>query len=98
MSIKNAFRAAVAAVAAAGLAAPAQAPAGVSQPYSVFLPIIEPIHHAEVADSELAYRLVGRGAPLLLIPSRDVGEWDPSVVFALSQGRRVIIYDPRGAG
>ena len=53
-----------------------------------------------VGDIDIAYKMSGRGEPILLIPggSADKNAWDPSFISDLSSNHTVIVFDPRGVG
>ena len=59
-----------------------------------------PVQYAQVAGARLGYRVAGTGRPLVLIPgsSNTMAEWDPRLLDALAESRRVIVFDNRGAG
>jgi pimeloyl-ACP methyl ester carboxylesterase len=54
----------------------------------------------QVGDIEIAYKMLGKGEPILLISggSADKNAWDPSFISDLSSNHTVIIYDNRGVG
>ena len=54
----------------------------------------------QVGDIEIAYKMSGKGEPILLIPggSADKNAWDPSFINDLSSNHTVIISDTRGVG
>ena len=54
----------------------------------------------QVGDIEIAYKMVGKGEPILLISggSADKNAWDPSFISDLSSNHTVIIFDNRGVG
>ncbi|MFL6523868.1 MAG: alpha/beta fold hydrolase [Nitrososphaera sp.] len=53
-----------------------------------------------VGDIEIAYKMSGRGEPILLISggSADKNAWDPSFISDLSSNHTVIVFDNRGVG
>jgi pimeloyl-ACP methyl ester carboxylesterase len=53
-----------------------------------------------VGDIDIAYKIFGRGKPLLLIPgfSMTMDMWDPNVLNRLSSNHTIIIFDNRGIG
>jgi hypothetical protein len=53
-----------------------------------------------VGDIDIAYKMFGKGEPLLLIPgfSQTMDMWDPVVLDRLSSNHTVIIFDNRGIG
>ena len=54
----------------------------------------------EVGDIEIAYKMSGRGEPILLISggSADKNAWDLSFINDLSSNHTVIVFDNRGFG
>jgi pimeloyl-ACP methyl ester carboxylesterase len=61
------------------------------------------VSFARIDGANIAYRNISpraKGTPLLLIIGygSTMAEWDPALVSSLSQGRRVIMLDNRGAG
>ena len=53
-----------------------------------------------VGDIDIAYKIFGKGKPLLLIPgfSMTMDMWDPNMLNRLSSNHTVIIFDNRGIG
>ena len=53
-----------------------------------------------VGDIDIAYKIFGKGKPLLLIPgfSMTMDMWDPNVLNRLSSNHTVIVFDNRGIG
>jgi pimeloyl-ACP methyl ester carboxylesterase len=53
-----------------------------------------------VGDIDIAYKIFGKGKPLLLIPgfSMTLGMWDPNMLNMLSSNHTIIIFDNRGIG
>jgi pimeloyl-ACP methyl ester carboxylesterase len=53
-----------------------------------------------VGDIDVAYKMFGKGDPILLIPGASDGmsAWDPSLLKTLSSNHTVIVFDPRGIG
>jgi pimeloyl-ACP methyl ester carboxylesterase len=53
-----------------------------------------------VGDIDIAYKMFGKGQPLLLIPgfSQTMNMWDPIVLDKLSSNHTLIIFDNRGIG
>ncbi|HEX5976550.1 MAG TPA: alpha/beta hydrolase [Nitrososphaeraceae archaeon] len=53
-----------------------------------------------VGDIDIAYKIFGKGKPLLLIPgfSMTTDMWDPNVLNRLSSNHTVIVFDNRGIG
>jgi pimeloyl-ACP methyl ester carboxylesterase len=54
----------------------------------------------QVGDIEIAYKMSGKGDPILLIPggSADKNAWDPTFISDLSSNHTVIVFDNRGVG
>jgi pimeloyl-ACP methyl ester carboxylesterase len=54
----------------------------------------------QVGDIDIAYKMSGRGEPILLISggSADKNAWDPSFISDLSSNHTVIVFDNRGVG
>src|SRR3712207_3749627 len=54
----------------------------------------------QVGDVDIAYKMLGRGEPILLISggSADKNAWDPSFISDLSTNHTVIVFDNRGVG
>ncbi|MCC2647211.1 MAG: bpoC 7 [Nitrososphaeraceae archaeon] len=54
----------------------------------------------QVGDIEIAYKMSGKGDPILLISggSADKNAWDPSFIRDLSSNHTVIVFDTRGVG
>lgn len=54
----------------------------------------------QVGDIEIAYKMLGKGDPILLISggSADKNAWDPSFISDLSSNHTVIVFDNRGVG
>ena len=53
-----------------------------------------------VGDIDIAYKMSGKGEPILLISggSADKNAWDPSFISDLSSNHTVIVFDNRGVG
>jgi pimeloyl-ACP methyl ester carboxylesterase len=53
-----------------------------------------------VGDIDIAYKMLGIGEPIVLIPGGSAGmnAWDPSFISDLSSNHTVIVFDPRGVG
>ncbi|HET7285419.1 MAG TPA: alpha/beta hydrolase, partial [Nitrososphaeraceae archaeon] len=51
-------------------------------------------------DIDIAYKIFGKGKPLLLIPgfSATMDVWDPVMLYKLSSNHTIIIFDNRGIG
>jgi pimeloyl-ACP methyl ester carboxylesterase len=89
---------AVAAAVSATIAGPAVAGNVVS-----VAPMSAPVSFLRVDGANIAYRDLNpqtRGTPLLLIVGygSTMAEWDPQLISGLAAGRRVIVFDNRGAG
>jgi pimeloyl-ACP methyl ester carboxylesterase len=54
----------------------------------------------QVGDINIAYKMSGKGEPILLISggSADKNAWDPSFISDLSSNHTVIVFDNRGVG
>ena len=54
----------------------------------------------QVGDIDIAYKMSGRGEPILLISggSADKNAWDPSFINDLASNHTVIVFDNRGVG
>ena len=54
----------------------------------------------QVGDIEIAYKMSGKGDPILLVSggSADKNAWDPSFISDLSSNHTVIVFDNRGVG
>jgi len=59
-----------------------------------------PVKKVHVGDIDVAYKVFGKGDPILLIPGASDGmsAWDPSFLKTLSSNHTVIVFDPRGIG
>ena len=59
-----------------------------------------PVKKVHVGDINVAYKMFGKGDPILLIPggSDGMNAWDPSLLKILSSNHTVIVFDPRGIG
>ena len=59
-----------------------------------------PVKKIHVGDIDIAYRVFGKGDPILLIsPAQaDMNLWDPSLLNVLSSNHTVIVFDNRGVG
>jgi pimeloyl-ACP methyl ester carboxylesterase len=55
---------------------------------------------ARVSDIDIAYKIFGKGKPLLLIPgfSMTMDMWDPNMLNRLSLNHTLIVFDNRGIG
>jgi pimeloyl-ACP methyl ester carboxylesterase len=59
-----------------------------------------PAKKVHVGDIDVAYKMFGKGDPILLIPGASDGmdRWDPTLMKTLSSNHTVIVFDPRGIG
>jgi pimeloyl-ACP methyl ester carboxylesterase len=59
-----------------------------------------PAKKVHVGDIDVAYKMFGRGDPILLIPGASDGlnRWNPTLMKTLSSNHTVIVSDPRGIG
>ena len=59
-----------------------------------------PLEKVHVGDIEMAYKMFGKGDPILLIPAlgMSMDGWDPTILRELSSNHTVIIFDNRGVG
>ena len=59
-----------------------------------------PLEKVHVGDIEMAYKMFGKGDPILLIsPAQaDMNYWEPSLLSSLSSNHTVIVFDNRGVG
>ena len=59
-----------------------------------------PITKIQVGDIDIAYKIFGKGDPILLISgaSADMNAWEPSTLGNLSSNQTVIVFDNRGVG
>ena len=59
-----------------------------------------PLEKVHVGDIEMAYKMFGKGDPILLIsPAQgDMNSWQPSLIGTLSANHTVIVFDNRGVG
>jgi pimeloyl-ACP methyl ester carboxylesterase len=66
---------------------------------NVFLDNIE-TKKVRVGDIDIAYKIFGKGKPLLLIPgfSMTMDMWDPKMLNRLSSNHTVLVFDNRGIG
>jgi pimeloyl-ACP methyl ester carboxylesterase len=57
-----------------------------------------PVKKVHVRDIDIAYKVLGKGDPILLVSgaSADMNSWDPSFLRSLSSNHTVIIFDNRG--
>ena len=58
------------------------------------------VKKVHVGDIDIAYKVLGKGDPLLLLNGASDGmkAWDPSLLKSLSSNHTVIVFDPRGIG
>ena len=59
-----------------------------------------PLEKVRVGDIDVAYKMFGKGDPILLIPglSMSMDGWEPTILRELSSNHTVIIFDYRGVG
>ena len=59
-----------------------------------------PIKKVHVGDIDIAYKVFGKGDPILLISGigGDMNGWEPSTLRYLSSNHTVIVFDNRGVG
>lgn len=59
-----------------------------------------PAKKVHVGDIDIAYKVFGKGDPILLISgaSADMNAWEPSTLRELSSNHTVIVFDNRGVG
>jgi hypothetical protein len=59
-----------------------------------------PITKIQVGDIDIAYKIFGKGDPILLISgaSADMNAWEPFTLGNLSSNQTVIVFDNRGVG
>ena len=59
-----------------------------------------PLKKVHVGDVDIAYKIFGKGEPLLLIPgfSATMNVWDPIMLGKLSSNHTIILLDNRGMG
>jgi pimeloyl-ACP methyl ester carboxylesterase len=59
-----------------------------------------PAKKVHVGDIDVAYKVFGKGDPILLIPggSDGMNAWDPTLMKTLASNHTVIVFDPRGIG
>jgi hypothetical protein len=59
-----------------------------------------PLEKVHVGDIDVAYKMFGKGDPILLIsPAQgDMNTWQPSLIGNLSANHTVIVFDNRGVG
>ena len=59
-----------------------------------------PVKKVQVGDIDIAYKVFGKGEPILLIGGSfsDMNAWEPSTLRDLSTNHTVIVFDYRGVG
>ena len=59
-----------------------------------------PAKKIHVRDIDIAYKMLGKGDPILLISgsSSNMNTWQPSILRDLSSNHTVIVFDSRGVG
>ena len=59
-----------------------------------------PVKKVQVGDIDIAYKMLGKGDPIVLFNGASDGmdAWDPSFLKGLSSNHTVIVFDPRGIG
>ena len=59
-----------------------------------------PLQKVRVGDIEMAYKMFGKGDPILLIQAlgASMDDWEPTILRELSSNHTVIIFDNRGVG
>ena len=59
-----------------------------------------PLKKVHVGDIDVAYKMVGKGEPILLFngASDTMDAWDPSFLTTISSNHTVIVFDQRGIG
>ena len=59
-----------------------------------------PLKKVHVGDIDIAYKMFGKGDPILLIQGvgGSMDNWEPSILKELSSNHTVIIFDNRGVG
>jgi pimeloyl-ACP methyl ester carboxylesterase len=59
-----------------------------------------PVKKVQVGDIEIAYKMLGKGDPILLFngASDNMNAWDPSFLKGISSNHTVIVFDSRGLG
>ena len=59
-----------------------------------------PLGKVHVGDIEMAYKMFGKGDPILLIQGvgGSMDDWEPTILRELSSNHTVIIFDNRGVG
>ena len=59
-----------------------------------------PVQKVHVADIDIAYKMLGKDEPILLISgaSADMNAWEPITLRGLSSNHTVIVFDNCGVG
>jgi pimeloyl-ACP methyl ester carboxylesterase len=59
-----------------------------------------PVKKVHVGEIDIAYKVFGKGDPILLLngASDGMNAWDPSLLRSLSSNHTLIVFDPRGIG
>ena len=59
-----------------------------------------PLEKVRVGDIDIAYKMIGKGDPILLYNGASDGmdAWDPSFLKRLASNHTVIVFDSRGIG
>ena len=59
-----------------------------------------PLEKVRVGDIEMAYKMFGKGDPLILHngASDNMDAWDPALLTRLASNHTVIVFDSRGIG
>ena len=59
-----------------------------------------PVKKVHVGDIDIAYKIFGKGGPILLISAAgmNMDAWEPSILRNLSSNHTVIVFDSRGVG
>ena len=59
-----------------------------------------PAKKVHVGDIDIAYKMLGKGDPILLFngASDNMNAWDPSFLKGISSNDTVIVFDSRGVG
>jgi pimeloyl-ACP methyl ester carboxylesterase len=87
--------------AAYGQSNPDQMNSNTTDPYG-YTVSIQDIHvkKVHVGDIDIAYKVFGKGDPILLFngASDGMNAWDPSLLKSLSSNHTIIVFDPRGIG
>jgi alpha/beta hydrolase family protein len=67
---------------------------------NLIMPENIPVKRVHVDDIDIAYKMFGKGNPILLIPgfAMRMDDWEPNVLDKLASNHTVIIFDNRGIG